>query len=238
MLAPIYNKLLEIAKRNATATLQNAAAAIDNGTTLDVAGMNSVVFQVTGTFVGTIWFRGSVDGTNYEDLPVYNVDGVSAAKTTKAGIYKADITGYKNILARVDSITSGTITVFARTSTNPLPEILKKRNVELAKSLGASVAASGSSAVFSNIDVSQFPLQYIAIRGNAAHNFRVDVQYISSSTSLGDTLGNQTVIESQTTGQRFSSDWIESKGGKVTVAIYNLDSASAHTYDIYLYGVR
>lgn len=223
---------------NVEATLQNAATTVSNGTTLTVTGMNSIAFQVSGTFVGQIWFRGSVDGTNYDDLYVTDTIGITSKYATKKGVYRADISSYKYVYARVNDYTSGSVTVFARASTVNLAETYKRKNVELAKYTGISINASSSNSIFSNIDVSQFPIQYATIRANIAHNFKVDFQYISSSTSLDSTLGNITVIDSQTIGARLASDWIQSQGNILTVAVYNLDGASAHTYDVYLYGVR
>src|SRR5512136_1082752 len=46
-------------------TFQSAAGATGNGTALDCAGLEVVACQVTGTFVGTVTWEGTVDGTNF-----------------------------------------------------------------------------------------------------------------------------------------------------------------------------
>ena len=58
-------------------TLHNAAAAAADGNKFLCEGFNKVVFQVTGTFVGTITFKGTLDGTNYVAIQAVNMnDGV------------------------------------------------------------------------------------------------------------------------------------------------------------------
>src|SRR5215831_12279482 len=44
-------------------TLQNAAVATGNGTIMSVGGLPFIAVQVTGTFVGTVTFEGTVNGT-------------------------------------------------------------------------------------------------------------------------------------------------------------------------------
>ncbi len=91
--------------------LQNAAVAVGNGTDLNVAGYGTACLQVTGTFVGTILFKGSVDGLNFGVIPVTQRGGSSVLSTTTTGIYDVDCRGLKLIRARVNEFTSGSITV-------------------------------------------------------------------------------------------------------------------------------
>jgi hypothetical protein len=95
--------------------LQSAAEANGNGTAVDVRGMVSVAFQVTGTFVATVSFEGSVDGTNYVSLQTANVaNGTVGTSTTATGVFVAACAGFYYVRAPVSGRSSGAITVIAR----------------------------------------------------------------------------------------------------------------------------
>ena len=96
------------------ARLQNAAAATGNGSELNVNGLSEAIFQISGTFVGTVTFEGSTDGTNFTALtvtPVYG--GANVTTATAQGIWRASIAGLQKIRVRVSAYTSGAITVDA-----------------------------------------------------------------------------------------------------------------------------
>lgn len=96
-------------------TLQSAAAETGDGTALNVLGHGVVIAQVTGTFVGTVTFEGTADGTNYVSLQGINVaTGAEATTATAVGILQFPIAGLTAFRARVSAYTSGTITVKAR----------------------------------------------------------------------------------------------------------------------------
>jgi hypothetical protein len=97
-------------------SLQTAAAAIGNGTqinTMDGYGLLSL--DVSGTFVGTVSFEGTIDGTNWYAVGLKPwTDAVAVTSATAIGQFKAptDILLSK-FRARVSAWTSGTITVKA-----------------------------------------------------------------------------------------------------------------------------
>jgi len=83
-------------------THQNAATTDGNGTAATVSGYGPIAFQVTGTFdTATVTYKGSVDGTNYDDLP-------GTAAVTTAGISKFDVSGYKSNLAVISGAGAST----------------------------------------------------------------------------------------------------------------------------------
>jgi hypothetical protein len=95
--------------------LQDAAVATGNGTAVGVKGNSAGVFQVTGTFSGTVTFEGSVDGTNWVAIQVTKlVDGTSVTNTTVVGNFRWSSTGLTVLRARVSAWTSGSITVWFR----------------------------------------------------------------------------------------------------------------------------
>ena len=88
-------------------THQDAVSATGNGTAAIVNGFGSIAFQITGTFSATITFEASVDGTNYATIAVIDSDGDRVTSATSAGLYRADIAGYKSVRAPA-AWTSGT----------------------------------------------------------------------------------------------------------------------------------
>ena len=95
--------------------LQDAATATGVGNTLAVSRYSHIVFQVSGTFVGTITFQATVDGSNWHNiLPNDITTGVSSATTTTTGLYRVDVTGLSIVRANITVYTSGSITVIGR----------------------------------------------------------------------------------------------------------------------------
>jgi hypothetical protein len=93
--------------------LQSAATAQGNGTELNVKGVNTVGLQVTGTFVGTVVFEGTVEGSFVQIYGVNPNDGSAANQATAAGLFLIPVAGLTSFRARVSAYTSGSITVVA-----------------------------------------------------------------------------------------------------------------------------
>lgn len=102
-----------------TFVLQSAAAATGNGNTLDVVGQAACVLALTGTFVGTVTFEGTIDGSNWFSVMAVKLgDGSIATTATSTGMYRIACAGITSVRARVSAYTSGSITATARTSQN------------------------------------------------------------------------------------------------------------------------
>lgn len=99
--------------------LQSAAAATGNGAAItltdpDNGALGTLTMQVSGTFVGTVTFEGTVDGSNWIALLCTNVNaGTTATTATAVGIFRVDCSGLAQVRARVSAYTSGAITVTA-----------------------------------------------------------------------------------------------------------------------------
>ena len=91
--------------------LQTSATGIGNGTDFIVDGYSLVKLQVTGTFVGIVTVKGSVDGTNVEIFNMVKNDGTSVSAITTPGIYALDCRGLYKVRAQITAYTSGNITV-------------------------------------------------------------------------------------------------------------------------------
>lgn len=100
--------------------LQNAAGATGDGTPLSAAGCSSVALQLTGTFVGTVTFEGTVNGADWVAVAVADLASTTRARATTAtapGLFLLDgVGGLQQVRARVSAWTSGTITVVANAS--------------------------------------------------------------------------------------------------------------------------
>lgn len=99
-----------------TVTMQDAAAATGEGALLRVTSVDGTctfgTMQVTGTFVGTVTFQATVDGTNWVSLLMTNLTtGSTSATATAPGIFRATVAGLKAVRANVTAYTSGDITV-------------------------------------------------------------------------------------------------------------------------------
>lgn len=80
-------------------------------------GDGTVSVQITGTWVGTISFDASTDGTNYFAVPLINqASEVVATTTTANAVFRGDVGAYRIFRVRMSSYTSGTAIVAVRGS--------------------------------------------------------------------------------------------------------------------------
>lgn len=102
-----------------TFVLQSAVGATGNGNSLDVVGQAAAVIALTGTFVGTVTFEGTIDGSNWFSVMAVKLgDGSIATTATSTGMYRVSCAGLTSLRARVSAYTSGSITATGRTSQN------------------------------------------------------------------------------------------------------------------------
>lgn len=79
---------------------------------LSVSGAGGVAVQVTGTFVGTLTFEGSIDGVNYVALGLLPIaDTTAVTTTTTTGLWSGGVGGMAIVRVRMSAYTSGTATV-------------------------------------------------------------------------------------------------------------------------------
>lgn len=99
-----------------TVVMQNAAGATGEGTELTVTSVGGTstfaTIQVAGTFVATVTFQGTIDGTNWISIQMSALATGSASTTATApGLFRATVAGLSKIRANITAYTSGTITV-------------------------------------------------------------------------------------------------------------------------------
>lgn len=89
--------------------------ALNAAVTVDIESADHVVFQVTGTWVGTITFEVSVDGTNYVSQACKRSSETNSTTlvTTRTdnGVAALTTVGVPHFRLRMSAYTSGTATV-------------------------------------------------------------------------------------------------------------------------------
>src|SRR6185295_9863698 len=97
-----------------TTTVCPGAGCID----LNVAGQGSLGVQITGTWVGTVTFQSSINGTTFVSLGVMPVNSTTSVSTTTGnGIWTVPVAGLTTVRVVFTAYTSGTATVIRRTTT-------------------------------------------------------------------------------------------------------------------------
>ena len=97
-------------------TLQAAAAALGNGTPINLKGYRGLTLEVTGTFVATLTFEGTIDDASWFAVGLKTAaDGAAVSTATAPGAFKlpADVT-LSQLRARVSAFTSGAVTAKSR----------------------------------------------------------------------------------------------------------------------------
>ena len=100
-------------------TGSGSLTALNQAVTIALQGEANVAFQLTGTWVGTVIFEATVDGTNWGSIYAYQAGDnvITIAGVTTNDSYRCTVAGFHSVRARCSAYTSGTIVVTAR-STN------------------------------------------------------------------------------------------------------------------------
>ena len=126
----------------ALARLQYAASATGNGTTLDVAGLATVAFQVLGTFTATVTFEATIDGATWVALQAFPSTGSTAVTTATApGIWIAPCAGFSLVRARVTWTSGTSVTVLAAASAESTVSIAGGSSVDTELPAAAALTA-------------------------------------------------------------------------------------------------
>jgi len=115
--------------------------------TMTLASHSQAAVQVTGTWVGTLQFEGSVDGTNFFSIPsVVPTTGAVVTSATANGQWLIPCAGYKQIRTRCSAFTSGTI-VISMQGSNGTQIVLASGTVTEQGSVAHDASASGVAPV-------------------------------------------------------------------------------------------
>lgn len=96
--------------------------ALNGAVTATLPTAASIVFNITGTWVATLIFEGSVDGTTFFTIPTKSLPLTLLLNTTAAnGNFSCSVGGYFAVRVRASAFTSGTATVVWNADNNPNP---------------------------------------------------------------------------------------------------------------------
>lgn len=123
-------------------TLHENAVATADGTKILVANLNTAGIQISGTFVGTITFEGTIGGDSWIAVQAINrSNGEVATTATAAGLYVVAVSGLGMFRARISTYVSGAITVKAVLVVGPVDMPI---DIEVSSVLTAGVASIGT----------------------------------------------------------------------------------------------
>lgn len=174
--------------------------ALNAETVTDLNGQTTVTVQVLGTFTATLLLEGTVDGTNYTALPMFNyISKAYAPAISAATIVTCQIAGFRRVRVRCSAYTSGSAAVSCRYSsgvdliqTASLPATSLQTVTAAVNTAATLTLAAGGAGVFhyiSSIRIEQYLAVAVAagaaaplivtttnLTGAPAFNFPVKVQ--------------------------------------------------------------
>lgn len=167
--------------RTATGTL----TAVNDAVTLSTQGTSSTVFNVLGTWVGTISFEVSIDGSNWYPVTAYaKFPSGAAQQTTSAnGQFQVPTGGVNSLRLRASAWTSGTATVWIEGGAGPL--VIEVGQVT-ASNLKATVT-QGQGGGISNAWAVEIT-DGANILGTTAHPVKVDGSGVTQPVSFSGSL--------------------------------------------------
>jgi hypothetical protein len=236
--SPVNSKLCDYSVEKVV--LFDGKTGTGSAQSIDVSGKTFAYIDVFGTFDASIRVLGYYTDRSGDSEYVELMERRSNAPIKSiraAGGYFIDLTKYTWITVTVLNYTSGDINVQAQFYTKPIGDLFSaERNAQLAYSHAVPVDGGAYALAIEDVKISKYPFQYVAVRADSSHNFRVSLYYRHTNNgSLGSVNGDLFALDLENT-VRGVSEWIEARGNIVDVYIYN-DSGEAHTYDVYLYGV-
>jgi hypothetical protein len=120
--------------------------AVNGEVVIDADGASTVALVVTGAYVGTLTVEGSIDGTNYDVIPLrpVNVGGVYVLTLASAAVGRwfGACSWARRVRVRMSAYTSGTATVTLAADNGNLEVLSLSKAADLAvTNTGAAAAA-------------------------------------------------------------------------------------------------
>ena len=92
-------------------------SAVNAESLVQLMGQGTITVDIRGTFVATLSFEATIDGTNYFTVPALNIlTEVHSTTTTTAGSFYINSGAFMAVRTRVSAYTSGTAVVAMRAS--------------------------------------------------------------------------------------------------------------------------
>ena len=124
-------------------------------------GQATALVQITGTFVGTLLFEASPDGTNWYGVYGNQINSTLALSTTGTGLWRVCVAGFTNFRVRLHPPTSGTASILIRLSSG-----VQSVFVNNASMLGQTTMLNSAPVVIAS-DQSALPMNLKQINGAA-----------------------------------------------------------------------
>lgn len=197
--------------------------ALNGAVTLTIPTQASACLHVTGTWVATLIFEGSVDGANWFTVQATTLPaGASVTTTTATGAFLLGIGGFAAVRIRASAFTSGTATVAWTSDNTPnIQSTVQQGNAPW--SVSGTVTASagdGTKASYSvsvlGVSLAVAATDFFTLTGSATKTIRV------TQTSIAFT-GGGTVVSAQVIKRSTAN----SGGTATTPTIVSHDSANA-----------
>jgi hypothetical protein len=170
-----------------------AAAATDSG------GFAAVGLQISGTWVGTVAFEATIDGTNWfsvTGLPIGSTTGATGA--TANGQWKFPAAGWHSFRARCSAYTSGTITATMQATVSAdSAETIVNANVTADSELSAAAALADAT---SNPTTSMIGANLLGWNGATWDRVRVQTFRVDVATV---TINSIATVWTPTSGKKF-----------------------------------
>lgn len=164
------------------ASATGSLGALNAATALNLNGDAGFAVDIRGTFVGTITFQGTVDGTNWLTLavmPLGSASNVAAVTTATApGAWTGNSAGMSQVRVIMTAYTSGTATVTLRAM----------QVTGLVMNFPAGAAQQSTSLTASTTLAADFGVQYRPTATGAASSFSI----LSPATPAGATIKGST----------------------------------------------
>ena len=193
------------AATSTSATLQAAAVVTGNGSVISTDGMSAATFTVSGTYVGTINFEGTEDGTTYTAISTTQLGTtIISTTTTTVGVFEASVAGLLNVRARLTWTSGTSVTVTA----HAVPVNFATRNVNA--NIVSSVALTVASHAVTNVGT-------FAVQAASKDTFATDTALTITLAALANSavgVGRQSTLVDNTTN-RYQSTlvWLSIKAG-------------------------
>lgn len=106
---------MALVSANAQVTLQSGAAQTGAGVLMDSGGFATVNVELSGTWVATVTFEGTISGAQWDSIngAARVGSGVQSSTATSNGIYALPVAGFQQVRARISAYTSGQLTAIA-----------------------------------------------------------------------------------------------------------------------------
>jgi len=122
---------------------------------LSVAGLATAIVELTGSFIGSLVFEGSLDGiTWFPIIATKLADGSNSDVAIKPGHYRLNVTGLNVIRCNIILFTSGSVTAKGYSSSLTAPsQIMRQSSSIIEDVLFSDTVNAGASTAMIDMDI-------------------------------------------------------------------------------------